>query len=650
MPVDGVRGLSALYLNSALTSPQRQWLHRRKAPRPESQCLASLREQIDASTASCSALLNRRAGARAGRSARSRSARARWSFRPEREAQVIDGLKAAQPGPAAEPRASRRSGARSCRPAARWRRRRAWPTSARRARSAKRPRSASSARRSCECRARASTRCFRATSAGAADFGVVPVENSTEGVVARSLDLFLTTPLFIIGETSLFVRHNLLRQGELARRHRGRLRASAGAGAVPRLAQRPSAPRRAAAGREQRRGRAPGAPRSDARRRSPSERAASEFGLHVVAPAIQDDAHNRTRFAIVAHPDRHPQPQASGHDCTSLVVSVTNRPGAVHDMLVPLKQHGVSMTRFESRPARSGQWEYYFYIDLAGPPRPAARGAALQRTARACARSSRCSAPTPSTCTDPPDPHVQPTRRDRMRPDGRLVRARAQARRAGQARGRLQQVALDDRDRRRSSASIDQAAESALLAVSGSDIVLIAVPVAATEATFKAIRHLVEPGVLFMDVGSTKRDVVDAARRVLKERVRQLRARAPDRRQGGGRHRARRRHALQRPPGHPDAAAADRRRSCVQKATDVWSAIGAQVLRDDAREPRRRVRRREPPAAPARVRLLQLGREPARRRATSSRSPAPASATSRASPRATRRSGATSCSPTAKRC
>ena len=66
---------------------------------------------------------------------------------------------------------------------------------------------------------------------------------------------------------------------------------------------------------------------------------------------------------------------------------------------------------------------------------------------------------------------------------------------------------------------IDTAAESALLAVSGSDIVLIAVPVAATEATFKAIRHLIEPGVLIMDVGSTKRDVVDAARRVLKENL-----------------------------------------------------------------------------------------------------------------------------------
>ena len=70
-----------------------------------------------------------------------------------------------------------------------------------------------------------------------------------------------------------------------------------------------------------------------------SQRAAAEFGLHVVAPAIQDDAHNRTRFAILAHPDRHPQPKASGHDCTSLVVSVPNRPGAVHDMLVPMKEN-----------------------------------------------------------------------------------------------------------------------------------------------------------------------------------------------------------------------------------------------------------------------------------------------------------------------
>jgi chorismate mutase/prephenate dehydratase len=116
-----------------------------------------------------------------------------------------------------------------------------------------------------------------------------------------------------------------------------------------------------------------------------SVRAGSEFGLHVLAPAIQDEAHNRTRFTVLAHPDRHPAPKASGHDCTSLVVSVANRPGAVHDMLVPLKTHGVSMTRFESRPARSGQWEYYFYIDLQGHPDEPQVDQALRELRKTCA-------------------------------------------------------------------------------------------------------------------------------------------------------------------------------------------------------------------------------------------------------------------------
>ena len=124
---------------------------------------------------------------------------------------------------------------------------------------------------------------------------------------------------------------------------------------------------------------------------------------------------------------------------------------------------------------------------------------------------------------------------------------------------------------------IDTAAESALLAVSGSDIVLVAVPVAATEATLKAIRHLVEPGVLLMDVGSTKRDVVDAARRVLKERIGGFVPAHPI----AGKEAAGIAHAdaalysgrqvILTPLPQTDAA-------LVQKATDVWSAIGAQVL------------------------------------------------------------------------
>jgi prephenate dehydrogenase len=125
---------------------------------------------------------------------------------------------------------------------------------------------------------------------------------------------------------------------------------------------------------------------------------------------------------------------------------------------------------------------------------------------------------------------------------------------------------------------IDDSAESALLAVAGSDVVLIAVPVAATEATFKAIRHLVEPGVLFMDVGSTKRDVVDTARRVLKERVGSFVPAHPI----AGKESA--------GVSHADASLYAGRQviltplpqtatELVQKATDVWSAIGSQVLK-----------------------------------------------------------------------
>ena len=101
--------------------------------------------------------------------------------------------------------------------------------------------------------------------------------------------------------------------------------------------------------------------------------------------AIQDDAFNRTRFAIICLPQTLAAPQATGNDCVSLIVSVTNRPGAVHDLLVPLKKHGVSMTRFESRPARSGQWEYYFYIDLAGHPSQPKVSAALDELRSLCA-------------------------------------------------------------------------------------------------------------------------------------------------------------------------------------------------------------------------------------------------------------------------
>jgi chorismate mutase/prephenate dehydratase len=104
-----------------------------------------------------------------------------------------------------------------------------------------------------------------------------------------------------------------------------------------------------------------------------------------VAHAIQDEATNRTRFAVICLPQTLETPPASGNDCTSLVVSVPNKPGAVHDLLMPLKNHGVSMTRFESRPAKSGQWEYYFYIDIQGHTSQAHVATALKELQGLCA-------------------------------------------------------------------------------------------------------------------------------------------------------------------------------------------------------------------------------------------------------------------------
>jgi len=225
---------------------------------------------------------------------------------------------------------------------------------------------------------------FRATAAGSAEFGVVPVENSTEGVISRSLDLFLTSPLHVVGQTSLLVRHNLLRLSDS-------LEGIAAVYAHPQaLAQcqnwlnthLPHAERHAAASNAEG---ARLAATNPAWAGIASERAGAEFGLHVVSHAIQDDAFNRTRFVVVCLPHTLPAPPASGNDCISLIVSVPNRPGAVHDLLVPLKNHGVSMTRLESRPARSGQWEYYFYIDIQGHPSQPHVAAALKELQSLCA-------------------------------------------------------------------------------------------------------------------------------------------------------------------------------------------------------------------------------------------------------------------------
>ena len=344
--------------------------------------LLGLRAQIDALDRELLGLLNRRA-ALALSVGELKKKQGTVVFRPEREAQVIDGLKAINAGPLKTDSVAPiwREIMSACR-ALETPTRVAYlgPAGTFSELAALGFFGSSIVRLPCA----SIDEVFRTATAGAADFGVVPVENSTEGVVARSLDLFLTTPLFIIGETNLFVRHNLLRgldslhDIEAVCAHPQALAQCHGwlSNHLPGVERRPVSSN------------AEGARLAslDASLAGiAGERAASEYGLHIAAPAIQDDPHNRTRFAIVTHPARQPQPQPSGHDCTSLVVSVANRPGAVHDMLVPLKVHGVSMTRFESRPARSGQWEYYFYIDVQGHPGEPRVAAALAELRAVCA-------------------------------------------------------------------------------------------------------------------------------------------------------------------------------------------------------------------------------------------------------------------------
>ncbi len=353
------------------------------SPKPDAASdLASQRARIDAIDRELLALLNRRAGVALAIGELKR-AEGSPAFRPEREAAVIDGLKTANTGPlpAASVAPIWREIMSACR---------ALETPTRVAYLGPAGTfselatlgyfGSSIVRVPCA----SADEVFHSASSGAADFGVVPVENSSEGVVTRSLDLFLTTPLVIVGETSLHVRHNLLRAGdsldgiEAVCAHPQALAQCHGwlSRHLPLAERRPVSSNAEGARLASLDGKLAGIA---------SERAASEYGLHVVAPAIQDDAHNRTRFAILADASVHPAPRASGRDCTSLVVSVVNRPGAVHDLLQPLKAHGVSMTRFESRPARSGQWEYYFYVDLDGHPEQPHVALALTELRAACA-------------------------------------------------------------------------------------------------------------------------------------------------------------------------------------------------------------------------------------------------------------------------
>ncbi len=202
---------------------------------------------------------------------------------------------------------------------------------------------------------------FREVEAQAAHYGVVPVENSTEGMVTHTLDRFIHSPLKICGEVQLRIHLHLLGRGEDIRRVYGHAQAlgqcrgwlAAHLPQVEAVAVASNAEAARLAAEEEGAGAVAG------------QAAAERYGLRVIAANIEDEPHNTTRFLVIGPHDAGP----SGDDKTSLLLSAHNRPGALYGLLEPLAKAGISLTRIESRPSRQGLWEYVFFVDVLGHAR-----------------------------------------------------------------------------------------------------------------------------------------------------------------------------------------------------------------------------------------------------------------------------------------
>jgi len=202
---------------------------------------------------------------------------------------------------------------------------------------------------------------FQEIESGNADFGVVPVENSGQGTIQSTLDMFLTSKLKICGEVELRVHQHLLsrtgRMEDIERVYshpqslaqcKAWLRAN-----LPHAEKIPVSSNAEAARR---------ARVADDCAAIAGETAGYVYGLKVLAGPIEDRQDNTTRFLVIGREFFTP----SGHDRTSLLVFVRDQPGALYNVLSPFAKHGVSMNRIESRPAHSGRWQYVFFIDVSG--------------------------------------------------------------------------------------------------------------------------------------------------------------------------------------------------------------------------------------------------------------------------------------------
>ncbi|MDZ7852695.1 MAG: prephenate dehydratase [Halomonas sp.] len=203
---------------------------------------------------------------------------------------------------------------------------------------------------------------FREVEAGAVNYGVVPVENSTEGVINHTLDSFMDSSLRICGEVVLRIHHHLL-VSETTRLDK-----------VSRIYSHPQSfaqCRKWIDAHFPQAERVPVSSNAEAARLVKTEwhsaaiagdMAAKLYGLARLAEKIEDRPDNSTRFLIIGNQDV----PISGEDKTSLVVAMRNQPGALHDLLEPFHRHQIDMTRLETRPSRTGVWNYVFFIDFKG--------------------------------------------------------------------------------------------------------------------------------------------------------------------------------------------------------------------------------------------------------------------------------------------
>jgi chorismate mutase/prephenate dehydratase len=214
---------------------------------------------------------------------------------------------------------------------------------------------------------------FREVESGACQYGVVPVENSTEGVVTHTLDMFLRSRLAICGEVELRIHHHLMSScGEFAAVARVYTHQQSLAQCRKWLDRNLSAAERIAVSSN-----AEGARRAaeecDAAAVA-GEAAAAIYGLEILASNIEDEPDNTTRFLVIGARSIPP----TGKDKTSLLLSARNRSGALYGLLTPFARLGINMTRIESRPARSARWEYVFFVDIEGHAQDPQVASALQ--------------------------------------------------------------------------------------------------------------------------------------------------------------------------------------------------------------------------------------------------------------------------------